>query len=188
MRAWLVPCALFAVSLPALAQDFPGKIIYSVEVVEWALERNADGSKGPKRKTGIFCHHKEAGPGQFELASLTCYQLRNGEVIAIAGGGAGFLKKLQALPIASFDVDKEMKATRQKQRANGVGEVGVLDGARYRIRYDFNGASIDYTGWNPGPVIDHMAPDSVNLGNLKQLIDFIALNLGRMATGLVPLD
>ena len=73
MRSRLVACILFAVSLPALAQDFPGKIIYSVEVVEWALQRNTDGSKGPKQKTGIFCHHKQAGFGQFEPASLTCY-------------------------------------------------------------------------------------------------------------------
>lgn len=163
MRSWLLIGGLLAASLPALAQDFPGKLTFSVEEVEWALARNVDGSKGPKRRTGLFYYYKEAGPGLFDLVTLTGYQLRDGETVGVVHNGEGFVKKLQALAISSFDVEKEMAVTREKQRASGVGTIGVDDGTRYRIRYDFNGVSIDYTGWNPGPHIDHMAPYSENL-------------------------
>ena len=196
MRAWqlwLVVLALCAVSPLSHPQEIRGRVVFSVEVVEWALERNADGSRSPKQRTGIFSYCSDDKPpacGQ----TLTGYKLRDGKIVEISGLGSFetdvFLKKLNALTLSSFDVQKEIDATLAAQRAESqkTGKpfpvVMTLDGARYRIRYDFNGVSIDHTAWNPGTQISHLAPYSGKLGGLNALIDLFATSYGRRQFGL----
>lgn len=194
-KSWAVFCTMFA-GLPALAQDFRGKVIFSVEVVEWAQERNTDGSKGPKRRTGVFCYHEEArtvssdpsSAGYNLHPSLTCYKLKDGEVVQLAGSGseeAGvILQTLREMPLSTFNVQNEIDAVNAKLRATGGAIMMVADGANYRIQYDFNGVSIDYTGWNPGPHIGFLARHSENLRSLNEVINVFALLYGRREFGL----
>jgi hypothetical protein len=177
MRLWILACALFAPALPAFpAEDIPGKIIFSVEQVDFELKR----SDRPIGRTGIFYYYREAGPGQ---SSLTGYRFQDGKVTDLAGGGGEEVeeqvKKLKALPIASFDVASELVAARRKMQTQTRRIFSVSDGGTYRIRYDFNGVSIDYTGQTPGAYINVLAPFSENLTNLKALMDFLALSYGR---------
>lgn len=185
----IVVCALivtlFVASPSARAQEFQGKVIFSVELVEWAMERGPDGSRGPRERTGIFYYYKE-GPGEYG-STITGYKLLNGEIIGVAGAGsvgtAALLKKLNAMPLSAFDVQDEIDRATVSQRANNTMMI-VADGAKYRIRYDFNDVGIDHTGWEPGSYIDGLAQYSENLSNLKDVIDLFATHYGRRQFGL----
>lgn len=187
MRATLsaLVLALLTALLPALsAEDFQGRLIFAIEILE-----TSEGPASPER-TGIFYYYKEAGASQFAQDSLTGYMLRNGEVIGISGGQE-FLKQLKALPLTSFDVQKDIDSTMEKLRSDAARRqmsppiFVVTDGAKYRILYDFNGVLIDYTRWNAGAYVNHYAQYSKNLRNLSDLIDLFALNYGRRQFGLL---
>jgi hypothetical protein len=188
VRIWSFLLALCAISPLAFPQQFQGKVIFSVEVLEWSMQRNSDGSNGPKKPTGIFYYYKEGRPGEYG-PSIMGYNLVEGEIIGIAGAGSfgdeALLKKLDALSIASFDVQNEIDTTLERlsaearRNSTGVPRFSVTDGSKYRIRYDFNGVSIDHTAWNPGPIITFYAPHSENLRKLDELINLFAAYYGR---------
>lgn len=147
--------------------------------------RNADGSKGPKERTGVFYYLEDTriAPDQY-LPVVTGYKLRNGKEVERAGMGSveteSFLRKLRGSPLQTFNVQDEIDMVMAQLRANGVPHgAGVLDGAKYRIRYEFNGVSIDYTGWNPGSYIRELAPHSEKLKNLNDVLDLFALQYGQ---------
>lgn len=184
LRSLLLVCALFAPALLGIAaEDIPGKIIFSVEQVDFELQR----TDRPIGRTGILYYYREARPGQFDQASLVGYRFKDGKVTDLDGGGGEpveeRLKKLKALPLSTFDVAGELNTARQKMRTETRRIFSVADGGTYRIRYDFNGVSIDYTGQTPGTYIDVLAPFSENLKNLKELMDLLALSYGRRAFG-----
>lgn len=186
VKSWAAVLALVAVCDPTLAQDSKGKLIFSVEEVEWSLRINEDGSRGPKEKTGVFYYLLE-GPGEYG-STMTGYKFREGEVVEASSSGGvettAFLRQLNALPLSTFDVEKEMEVARKELRARNGPVTIVMDGSKYRIRYDFNGSSIDYTAWNPGPYIDSLAPYSGKLLELKAVIDLFARHFGRRQFGL----
>ncbi len=194
LKYWIVSCAMFAACLaacqPAFVQEFKGKAIFSVEVVEWSQMRNADGSKGPKERTGVFYYLEDARiAADHYLPMVTGYKLQNGKVVDQAGMGSveteAFLRKLRDCPLSAFNVQDEIDTVIAKLRANGVPNgAGVLDGTKYRIRYEFNGVSIDHTGWNPGNYIRELAPHSEKLKNLNDVLDLFALNYGQSQLGL----
>ncbi len=192
LKSWIVFCTLFAACLPALAQEFRGKAIFSVEVLEGAFDLKTDGSKGPKGRTGVFCYHEEdrtvpsAPPlGSIKVAgSLSCYKLRDEKSVGVAGPGssesAAILQTLRSSSLSAFNVQNEIDTVSAKIPEKIV----VKDGAKFRIQYDFNGVSIDHTGWNPGPYIRFLAPHSDNLRKLDEVINIFATLYGRREFGL----
>jgi hypothetical protein len=188
LKLSLLLLALLSAPLPALsAENSQGKLIFAVQLVETSEHRVVDGSEYPKKRTGIFYYYEENARGG---ASITGYKMQNGKEIGRVGGGSiettDFLEKLKALPLSSFDVQKEIDSTiadiRADARKNGRGFQAMprmTDGSRYRILYDFNGVHVDYTAWNPGVEIQYLAAYSSNLKNLNDLLDLIALHYGR---------
>jgi hypothetical protein len=186
-KALVSAMALLLSAPAAIAQEFRGKLIFSVEEVEWSLRINDDGSRGPKQRTGIFYYYEQGTPGAIG-PSMTGYKLHEGKVVELSGAGsfeAGkFIEELTALPLSGFDVQAEIERTQKELRARNGPMMIVADGTRYRIRYDFNGVSIDCTSWNPGSYIDWLAPYNEKLGQLKAVIDLFATQYGRRQFGL----
>jgi len=189
MRLILSPLlfALLSAPLPALsAEDFQGKLIFAVQLLETSEHRIVDGSEYPKERTGIFYYYKELSPG---VPSVTGYKMTNGKVVAIAGEGSdetkAFLQKLKALPLSSFNVQMEIDSTiangRAEAKKNGRAFPmwTVADGSKYRILYDFNGVNIDHAAWSPDVDIKNLAAYSPKLKNLIDLFDLFALHYGR---------
>jgi hypothetical protein len=179
--------ALLSAPLRVLsAEDFPGKLIFAIQLLETSERRIVDGSEYPKERTGIFYYHQERSPG---VSSVTGYKMTNGKVVGLAGEGSveteAFLDKLKALPLSSFNVQKEIDSTiaigRAEAKKNGrtFPMWTVADGSKYRILYDFNGVNIDHTAWNPDGDIKILAEYSSNLKNLNDLLDRFALHYGR---------
>lgn len=168
--------------------DFKGRPIFSVEVVECAMQPKAEGTRGPKARTGVFYYYEEMGPSSYGPL-VSSYKLTEGKVDGLGGLGTveseWFLKRLNALPVVSFDVQKEIDSTVASLRAEAQLNNGsyqppmALDGCSFRIRYEFNGVSIDYTAWNPGLLIESLAPHSEKLKGLNALIELFAAQYGR---------
>lgn len=185
LNPFLLLLAVLSVPLSALsAAPFQGKkLIFAIEEIETAFSEEDSGLPDTDR-TGIFYFCNGLAFGECERGSLVGYKLRNGKVIGSPAGNSELLEDLKAMPLSSFDVQKEIDSTiarledEARKNHTGVPRWITTDGAKYRIFYDFNGVYIDYTDWNPRLGIEILAAYSPNMKNLYDLLERIALDFG----------
>lgn len=168
--AVLVGCAA-----PAHAPGPRGKVVFSIRLTKGAF------TGVPKGNTGVFFYEDDR--------LITCYRMRDGDVIEVAGGGSDSTSALRGglerIHFEAFDFEAELKTAAQrleekaKHDGTSILHLATLDGAEYEITYDFGRVSFRIQKWNPIPEIDYYAPHSEKLAKLKAVIDLFALNYGR---------
>jgi len=163
-----------AVSAHALDDVSPsGEFFASIKIAERAT--------GPKSKgiTG-FVFYRVDVPGVVG-PMLEGYQYADGELIdRISTGSVSkrVIEEIHAVGLRPFDFAAAVKAS--PQRLDTI----VLDGAKIEIRVMTPQGELRLEQWNPGAIIDGHAPHNTDIGKLKNVLDILALYVGRSRMGI----
>ena len=150
-----------------------GEFFASIKIAERAI--------GPKPKgiTG-FVFYRIDVPGVVG-PMLEGYQYADGELVdRISSGSVSkrVIEEIHAVSLRPFDFAAAVKASAHR------GDTIVLDGAKIEIRVMTPSGELRLEQWNPGAIIDDYAPHSPDIGKLKNVLDILALYVGRSRMGL----
>ena len=150
-----------------------GEFFASIKITERATGAKREGT------TGFVCYRNDI-PGVVG-PMLDGYQYKDGELVdRISTGSASkrVIDEIQAVGLQPFDFAAAVKASPQR------GETIVLDGAKIEIRVMTPSGELRLEQWNPGAIIDDYAPHSPDIGKLKNVLDILALYVGRSRMGI----
>ncbi len=162
--------ALFGAVAVAKPPSLPGDLLASIEMIE--------GSFAPvKGRTGWWFQREPSLAGGY---SVTGYEFRSGKLVDEFGGGSEdrLINALDEIGLTQFDFDAEVESanevmvSRAKEEADLVFP-GVRDGARFRVTIVTSAGKVVFEAWNPGSIVDGMAPFNENFARLKRAFDLL---------------
>tara|TARA_R110000868_G_scaffold409251_1_gene694433 strand:- start:588 stop:1145 length:558 start_codon:yes stop_codon:yes gene_type:complete len=158
-----------------------GKLVFSIEVLSSALGTQITG------KTGYFFYLSG-------YPTFTIYQYRQGQIIGRSGLGSRetseLLEELNEIGFEELDLETEIKKAKinwkriADQNGEKVMEIATMDGAEYKLQFNYEENNFTLQMWNPKAQINLYSPYNKKIKKLRSVIDLFAESYGHSQFGI----